>query len=120
MATQYYGAGSFVANSAMSANRLVSISSNRGVGLCTSLVRPDGVTLEDAASGDYVAVQFISGPGTRKVAMSFGPVTVGSIIYATSSGIAGQAQGTLTVGKSLTTVNSGTAAVIEFIPGFQF
>ena len=59
MSTQYLNSGTFLANSALTAFRLVTISSNLGVGLCATAGVVDGVTQIDAASGDYVTVGFL-------------------------------------------------------------
>ena len=69
MATQYIGAGTFLANEAITAFRMVTISNTRGVGLSATGTRPDGVAQNDAASGDYVTVKFMTGPGTQKGAL---------------------------------------------------
>ena len=123
MATNYYGAGSFVATAAISANRLVVISPDRGVVACVSGKYPDGVTLEDAAAGDYVAVQFWNSGGTIKASCTSGPVTVGSIVFAEAGGRVGRTAGALiTVGRSLTTATAAQTAaglaVIEVMPGW--
>ncbi len=123
MATNYYGAGSFVATAAISANRLVVISPDRGVVACISGKYPDGVTLTDAAAGDYVAVQFWNSGGTIKVSCSAGPITVGSLVYAGAAGQVTRVAGALiTVGRSLTTATAAQTAdglaVIEVMPGW--
>ena len=80
MATQFNNAGTFVANSAITAFRLVSISSNRGVGLSATAGSVDGVAMVDAASGDYVTVQFLSLNGTLQGTLVGAPVTVGDTL----------------------------------------
>ena len=113
MATSYQNSGSFVANSAITAFRLVSISANRGVGLAATASLPDGVTLIDAASGDQVSVQFLGGT-TIKATLLAGPVTVGDTLFSTANGTVA-ITGTITVGKSLTTA-SDASAIIEILP----
>ena len=113
MATSFQNAGTFVANSAITAFRLVSISSNRGVGLAATASLPDGVALIDAASGDQITVQFLGGT-TVKATLLAGPVTVGDTIYSVASGQVA-ITGTITVGKSLTTA-SDAGAIIEMLP----
>ena len=107
MATSYQNSGSFVANSAITAFRLVSISSNRGASL------PDGVATIDAASGDLVTVQFLGG-NTVKATLLAGPVTVNDTLYSTANGTVA-ITGTITVGKSLSTA-SDASAIIEMLP----
>ena len=113
MATSFQNAGTFVANSALTAFRFVSISSNRGVGLSATASLPDGVTLIDAASGDQVTVQFLGGT-TIKATLLAGPVTVGDTLYSTANGTVA-ITGSVTVGKSLTTA-SDASAIIEILP----
>ena len=93
MATNYIGAGTFLANTTVTAFLGVVLSSNRGVGLATSTAC-DGFAITDAASGDYVSVAFLTNNGTLKGTMAAAPVTIG---------------------KALTTTST-TGAVIEFIP----
>ena len=114
MATSYQNSGTFVANAAITAFRLVSISSNRGVGLSATAGSVDGVAMIDAASGDYVTVQFLSANGTLQGTLVGAPVTVGDTLFAGASGQVGPA-GTVTIGKSLTT-SADNGAIIEFIP----
>jgi hypothetical protein len=113
MATSYQNSGTFTANSAITAYRLVSISSNRGVGLSATASLPDGVATIDAASGDLVTVQFLGG-NTVNVTLLAGPVTIGDTIYSVASGQVA-ITGTITVGKSLSTA-SDAGAIIEMIP----
>jgi hypothetical protein len=113
MSTQYLNNGTFLANSAITAFRLVTISSNRGVGLCATAGVVDGVTQIDAASGDYVTVQFLGG-NSAKATILAGPVTVGDTIFAVANGLVA-ITGTVTVGKSLSTASSANS-VIEFLP----
>jgi hypothetical protein len=112
MATSFQNAGTFVANSAITAFRLVSISSNRGVGLAATASLPDGVALIDAASGDQISVQFLGGT-TIKATLLAGPVTVGDTVFSTANGTVA-ITGTVTVGKSLTTATDASA-IIELI-----
>ena len=113
MATSFQNSASFVANSAITAFRLVTISANRGVGLAATASLPDGVTLIDAASGDQVSVQFLGGT-TIKATLLAGPVTVGDTLFTTANGTVA-ITGTITVGKSLTTA-SDASAIIEILP----
>jgi len=112
MATSFQNAGTFIANSAITAFRLVSISSNRGVGLAATASLPDGVALIDAASGDQISVQFLGGT-TIKATLLAGPVTVGDTVFSTANGTVA-ITGTVTVGKSLTTATDASA-IIELI-----
>jgi hypothetical protein len=113
MATSYQNSGAFVANAAITAFRLVSISSNRGVGLAATASFPDGVATIDAASGDLVTVQFL-GRNTVKATLLAGPVTVGDTVFSTANGTVA-ITGTVTVGKSLSTA-SDASAIIEILP----
>jgi hypothetical protein len=113
MATSYQNSGTFLANAAITAFRLVSISSNRGVGLSATASLPDGVATIDAASGDYVTVQFLGG-NTVNVTLLAGPVTVGDTLFSTANGSVA-ITGSVTVGKSLSTA-SDASAIIEMIP----
>ncbi len=113
MSTQYLNSGTFLANSALTAFRLVTISSNLGVGLCATGGVVDGVTQIDAASGDYVTVGFL-GNNTIKAALLAGPVTVGNTLFAVAGGLVA-ITGTVTVGKSLSTASDANA-VVEILP----
>ena len=113
MATSFQNSGTFVANSAITAFRLVSISSNRGVGLAATASLPDGVALIDAASGDQSSVQFLGGNSVKATLLA-GPVTVGDTVFSVASGQVA-ITGTITVGKSLTTA-SDAGAIIEMLP----
>jgi hypothetical protein len=112
MATSFNNTGTFVANAAITAFRLVSISANRGVGLAATASIPDGVAIIDAASGDQVTVQFLGGT-TVKATLLAGPVTVGDTLFSTANGTVA-ITGSVTVGKSLTTA-SDASAIIEMI-----
>lgn len=114
MATQYLNNGTFVANSALTAYRLVAISSNRGVGLCTTGGSVDGVTQVDAASGDYVTVAFLHTQGTHKGTLVNGPITIGDTLYVGASGQV-SSNGSVVIGKALTTAATD-GSIIEFIP----
>lgn len=113
MATQYLGAGTFLANTAITHALGVVISSNRGVGLSTSTAC-DGIALVDAASGDFVTVAFFTNNGTLNGTLTAGPVTVGDNLFLGSNGLLATT-GTVTVGKSLTTTSTANS-IIEFIP----
>jgi hypothetical protein len=113
MATSFQNSGTFVANSAITAFRLVSISSTRGVGLAATASLPDGVAMIDAASGDQISVQFLGGT-TIKATLLAGPVAVGDTLFSTANGTVA-ITGTITVGKSLTTA-SDASAIIEILP----
>ena len=114
MATQYIGNGTFLANSAITAFRNVVISNNRGVGLSATAGSVDGVALVDAASGDFISVQFLPNVGTLNGTLIGAPVTVGDTLFAGASGQL-STTGTVTIGKSLTTAATD-ASVIEWIP----
>lgn len=113
MATSFNNTGTFLANSALTAFRLVSISNNRGIGMSATASLPDGVVVSDAASGDYVAVEFLGGT-TIKATLLAGPVTVGDTLFSTANGTVA-ITGTITVGKSLTTATDASA-IIEMLP----
>ena len=113
MATSFNNTGTFVANAAITAFRLVSISSNLGVGLAATAAIPDGVAIIDAASGDQVTVQFLGG-NTVKATLLAGPVTVGDTLFSVASGQVA-ITGTITVGKSLSTA-SDAGAIIQMLP----
>jgi hypothetical protein len=113
MATSFNHTGTFLANAAITAFRLVSISNNRGVGLAATASLPDGVAAIDAAAGDQVTVEFLGGT-TIKATLLAGPVTVGDTLFSTANGTVA-ITGTITVGKSLTTA-SDASAIIEMLP----
>lgn len=115
MSTQYNGAGSFLANSAISAFRAVAISANRGVGLNPNSGVPIGFTQQDAADGGFVAVKFYSGPGSQKCSLTAAPVTIGNTLFAAANGQVAPT-GTVTVGRSLTTAaTNGSVIEVEAI-----
>lgn len=113
MATSFNNTGTFVANAAITAFRLVSISANRGVGLAATASLPDGVAVIDAASGDQVTVEFLGGNSVKATLLA-GPVTVNDTLFSTANGTVA-ITGTITVGKSLTTA-SDAGAIIEMLP----
>jgi hypothetical protein len=112
MATSFNHTGTFLANAAITAFRLVTISSNRGVGLAATASLPDGVATIDAASGDQITVEFRG--TTIKATLLAGPVTVGDTLFSTANGTVA-ITGTITVGKSLTTA-SDASTIIEMLP----
>lgn len=113
MATNYIGAGTFLANTTITNALGVVLSSNGGVGLATT-TSCDGFAIVDGASGDYISVAFLTNNGTLKGTIAAIPVTIGDTIYLASSGQV-STTGTVTIGKSRTTTST-TGAVIEFIP----
>ena len=113
MATQYLGAGTFLANTAITAFQGVVISNNRGVGLSTTTAC-DGFALVDGASGDYISVAFLTNNGTLKATITAVPITVGDTIFLGATGFV-SSTGTVTIGKALTSASSN-GSVIEFIP----
>lgn len=113
MATQYLGAGTFIANTTITAFLGVVISNNRGVGLSTTGAC-DGFAQVDGATNDYVSVAFLTNNGTLKGTITAAPVTVGDTIYLGASGQV-STTGTVTIGKALTTASTN-GSVIEFIP----
>lgn len=113
MATSFNNTGTFLANSAITAFRLVSISNNRGVGLAATASLPDGVALIDAASGDQITVEFLGGTSIKATLLA-GPVTVGDTLFSTANGTVA-ITGTITVGKSLSTA-SDASTIIEMLP----
>lgn len=113
MATQYLGAGTFLANTAITTNLGVVLSSNGGVGLSTSTAC-DGFALVDGASGDYISVAFLTNNGTLKGTLAAAPITAGDTVYLGSSGLI-STTGTVTIGKAKVS-SSTTGSTIEFIP----
>lgn len=113
MATQYLGAGTFLANTTITTNLGVVISNNGGVGLSTT-GSCDGFALVDGASGDYISVAFLTNNGTLKGTLAAAPITAGDTVYLGSSGLI-STTGSVTIGKSRTTTST-TGAVIEFVP----
>ena len=113
MATNYLGAGTFLANTTITAFQGVVISNIRGVGL-SSTTACDGFAYVDGNSGDYVSVPFPTNNRTPKGTITAAPVTVGDTIYLGASGLV-STTGTVTIGKSLSTA-SANGTVIEFIP----
>jgi hypothetical protein len=113
MATQNDGKGTFLANLAMSAFRGVVISNNGGITYSSNTGTIDAFTLEDAASGDYVAVKFFNADGTHKCELTGQPVTVADAIYLGALGRV-STTGTVQCGKSRTTSATNTE-VIEFV-----
>lgn len=113
MSTSSNQSSTFLANAVITAFRLVSISSNGGVGLSPTASLPDGVALIDAASGDQISVQFLGG-NTVKATLLDGPVTVGDTLFSTANGTVA-ITGTITVGKSRSTA-SDALAIIEMLP----
>lgn len=111
MSTQYFGAGTFLANEVITAFRLVSISSNGGVNLSATAGNVDAIAQIDAASGGYVSVKFMHDGGTQKALLVAGPITAGNTLFVGASGQVSLA-GTITVGKSLTTASGG---IVEFV-----
>jgi hypothetical protein len=65
MSTQYLDNGTYLANVTITAFRLVSIT-GASVTYTAANGKPDGVSVTDAASGDYVAVRYIQSGGTQK------------------------------------------------------
>lgn len=123
MATNYLGNGSFIATSAISANRLVVVSPDRTVWAAATGKYPDAVTLNDAAAGEYVSVKFWNSGGSVKVSFTLGPVTCGNVVYAVASGQAGRSQGTITIGRALNTLTSAQTinglGILEVLPGWN-
>lgn len=113
MSTQYFGPGTFSTNEAITAFRLVSVSSNGSVGLSATGTNPDGVAQIDAASGGIVSVKFMHDGGTQKGALVAGPVTAGNTLFVGASGQV-SVNGTVTVGKCLTTTAT-SGAIVEYI-----
>ncbi len=117
MATINDGAtGTFLANLAVSAFRGVVLSNNGGVTYSGATGVIDGFTVEDAASGDYVAVRFFNASGTQKCEITAQPVTVADILYLGALGRV-STTGTVTCGKALTTTTTN-GSVIEFYPTY--
>jgi hypothetical protein len=111
MATQFNGPGSYLANSAISIHRAVSISANLGVGLNPDTALPFGFAERDVVSGDFVTVKFPNDGGTFNASVTVAPVTVGNTLYAAANGQV-STTGTVTVGRALS--NAATnGAIIE-------
>lgn len=118
MATQYdSGFGTFEADAAISANRLVKINADGEIAAATTANNDiHGVTQEDAnAAGDYVTIKFFAGPGTHRVSVTGCPVTCGDTVYSALSGQVCRTGGTVTVGVALESANSN-GAIIQILP----
>lgn len=113
MATQFEGSGSFLANSAVSAFRGVTLSSNRGIAASATAVLPLGITGTDAASADFVDVKFLNNSGTFRISITGCPVTVGDVIFAGADGQATKTGGTVTLGRALNSASTN-GSIIEF------
>jgi hypothetical protein len=112
MATQFEGAGSFLANSAISAFRGVTLSTNRGIGASATAVVPLGITQQDADSGNMVAVKFLHDSGTYRISITGCPVTAGDVIFAGANGQATRTGGTVTIGRALESASTN-GSIIE-------
>ena len=113
MATQFESSGSFIANSAVSAFRGVTLSTNRGIGASATAVRPLGITVEDASSSDYVAVKFLNNNGTFRISVTGTPVTTGDVLFCGADGQATRTGNAITLGRALQSASTN-GSIIEF------
>lgn len=120
MATQFNGAGSFEADAAISAFRLVKFNSDSEVAAATTAdVGILGVTQHDVdAAGDFVTVKFFAGPGTHKVSVTGCPVTAGDTVYSALLGQVCRTGGTVTVGTALESASTN-GSIIQISPVFN-
>ena len=80
MSTQYIGAGSHLATIAITAFRLVSVSTNGGVTYTAANGKPAGVSQADTASGDYVGVKYMHNAGTQKAESAGSAIAIGDTL----------------------------------------
>jgi predicted transcriptional regulator len=114
MSTKSNGPRAHLANAVITAHQAVVLSNNGGVGLNGDSTKADGFALTDAASGDYVGVQYLHDSGTLKGQSAVSVIAVGGTLYYGAGGTI-SSTGTIVAGKALEAC-SVTGAVIEFIP----
>lgn len=105
---------SFKANSALSAFRLVALSSNGYVGLAAATDRPVGVNQFDISSDTFATASVESTRGSIvAIAATAVPVTAGNLVYAAADGRVAYT-GTVLVGIACegTTVADTTISVV--------
>lgn len=115
MATPYLpGRGiTVIAGEAIGSNIRVKYNSSGNVVICGVGEAHDGITLDDVASGEEVAIMPAGQPGTQKVIMS-GTGSVGDRIYGAAAGKASTTVSGLPIGQLEETAADGAACV--FIP----
>jgi hypothetical protein len=113
MSTQYFDNGTYQATVAVTAFRLLAISTTGAVTYCAANGKPDGVAVTDAASGDYVAVRYIQANGTQKGESSVSVIAIGDTLYSGALGTV-STTGTQVIGKALS-ASSATGTVVEFL-----
>lgn len=118
MATQNDHTRTFPANAAMSAFRLVALSSNGGVGVNPATSAGVGILQNDVIQDDARgAVVRLPGAGSYKIAIT-GAVTAGNLLYAAASGYAA-ATGTIGIGLRSVESASGDNSIVEATPVFS-
>lgn len=113
MSTQYIDNGTAQATVAVTAFRLLSVSTTGAVTYCAANGRPDGVAETDAAVGDYVAVRYINSTGTQKGESAVSVIAIGDTLYSGALGTV-STTGTQAIGKALS-ASSTTGTVVEFL-----
>lgn len=119
MATQNDFSRTFPVNAAMSANRLVAVSSNGSIGLNPIDVPGIGVLQTDVTAGAYEnAVVRLFGTGTVRVAVTGAPGTCGNTLYAVTNGLVAVTNATVNGQKVGIALESFTTngVVIEMLP----
>jgi len=113
MSTQYLDNGTYLASVTITAFRLLTIEAGGGVTYTAANGKPDGTSVTDAASGDYVAVRYIQANGTQKGTSAVSVIAVGDTLYSAALGTV-SVTGTQAVGKALS-ASAATGTVIEFL-----
>lgn len=114
MSTSFKGVGTHLANAVITAHQAVVLSTNGGVGLNGASAKADGYSVTDAASGDYVGVEYLHNDGTKKCQSAVSVIAIGDTLYFAASGTV-SSTGTIVAGKALSAC-SVTGEVIELIP----
>lgn len=112
MSSYVEGNGSFVTSAAISAFRGVTLATDRTVAASATAVLPLGFTIQDADSGDAVAIKFINNSGTFLASITGCPVTANDVVFAGASGQVTRTGGTVTVGRALQSATSN-GSIIE-------
>lgn len=87
MATQNNQSRSFAVNAAMSAFRVVAVSSNGSIGLAAVDVRGVGILQEDTTANSYERPEVrLYGAGTFRVAVTGTPLTAGNTMVVVTNG----------------------------------
>jgi hypothetical protein len=113
MSTVYLDNGTYVANVTVTAYRLLSVGTNGGVTYTAANGKPDGISLTDAASGDYVAVRYIQNGGTQKAESAVSVIAVADTLYSAALGTV-STTGTQAIGKALS-ASTTTGTIVEFL-----